>query len=114
MRRDASLKSAIRMLVALVAIAAQAGAVGAGVLDAQKGASAASHFEAGGTNLHYAHSEATCYICRAQHSGDAVTSNAPVASELSPGSVAIAARELDMPAIAPPSARHSRAPPANV
>jgi hypothetical protein len=56
-----------RALVAFVVLAAQVGAAGAGILDAGKGVSTASHFEDGGTNLHFAHNEADCFLCRAQH-----------------------------------------------
>jgi hypothetical protein len=63
--------TAIRTMAAFVALVAQIGIAGAGVLDAREGASAASHLETGGTNLHFAHNEADCYMCRAQHLGDA-------------------------------------------
>ena len=59
------------MMAAFVALFAQIGIVGAGVMDGREGASAASHLETGGTNLHFAHNEADCYMCRAQHLGDA-------------------------------------------
>ena len=62
--------STLRALIAMVVLVAQVGVAGAGVLDAREGSSAASHLENSGTNLHFAHNEADCFMCRAQHLGD--------------------------------------------
>ena len=62
-------------MAAFVALVAQIGIACAGILDAREGASAASHLETRGTNLHFAHNEADCFMCRAQHIGDAAPQN---------------------------------------
>lgn len=104
------LLSATRMVAACVALAAQAGVVGATLLDAQKGVSAASHYEGGGTDLHFAHSEADCVMCRAQHLGDASPFNPEPARQLVAAAPNIFVAVLALRASST-SSQHSRAPP---
>lgn len=104
----------MRLMAALIVLTAQVGIAGAGVLDGHKGASAASHLESGGTNLHFAHNEATCFMCRAQHMGDAV----PFSIE-PPPSVPVMlendlARSIRIAAAAQHVSNATRAPPAAV
>jgi hypothetical protein len=104
----------MRMLAAFVVLIAQVGVAGASVLDAREGASAASHLEQGGTNLHFAHNEADCFLCRAQHIGDATPFNATpldaAPSILQP--VEAAPKQLAVSALH--SSNTSRAPPSRV
>lgn len=105
---------AIRMMATIVAVFAQLGVVGASVVDSQNGSSAAAHFESGGTDLHYAHNEADCFMCRAQHLGDAAPFNmhSPELPTLS--SAAFAVRDEQIVAFSAAGLRNSRAPPATV
>lgn len=101
-------------MAAFVVLIAQVGLVGASVADGREGASAASHFESGGTNLHFAHNEADCFMCRAQHLGDAAPFTAAPLNEtpaFSPG-IAIAAAQFVALRLA--SSNTSRAPPSSV
>ncbi len=106
--------STIRLVAALVVLAAQFGMAGAGVLDGREGASAASHLESGGTNLHFAHNEADCFMCRAQHLGDAAPINIEASSPVLPQSPEVAARALHIVSAEQPLSNASRAPPATV
>ena len=110
----APVRTTIRLVAALVVLAAQAGVVGAGVLDAREGASAASHLESGGTNLHFAHNEADCYMCRAQHIGDSAPFSIEPAPSLALHADGIASQPLQIVAAAHYSSNASRAPPAIV
>lgn len=101
----------VRALVAFVVLAAQVGLAGAAILEAGKGVSTASHFEDGGTNLHFAHNEADCFMCRAQHLDNAALFNpAPecFVSEAAEPCISNGAREF---ADAPSALHLSRAPP---
>ena len=103
--------TAIRLLAAIGVLVAQMGVIGAAAVDARNGASAASHLESGGTNLHYAHNEADCFMCRAQHLGDAAPLKfAPVFPEVSASSDA-AERVYRAVTLAEKSPQRSRAPP---
>lgn len=108
------ISATFRAMVAFVVLAAQLGVAGAGVLDAREGVSAASHLEQGGTNLHFAHNEADCFMCRAQHMEDAAPVNpgpeCPVTQEAE-SSGSSATRGF---ADAVSSPHKSRAPPAIV
>ncbi len=108
------LRNTIRLLVAFVALGAQAGVIGSGVLDARNGANAASHFESSGTNLHFAHNEADCFMCRAQHLGDAapISASATTAVGSVTGGLVYTVREFFSSARV--DLKQSRAPPAIV
>jgi hypothetical protein len=103
--------STLRALIAMVVIVAQVGVAGAGVLDAREGVSAASHLENSGTNLHFAHNEADCFMCRAQHLGDSAPLD--IAPErISPANAQASMAEGARVAVsAPTSPQQSRAPP---
>ena len=60
--RSRLLKTALRLLLALVAIVGQSAVVCIG--SAPDEAGAASHVERSGVSLHHAHNEATCVVCR--------------------------------------------------
>lgn len=106
--------STIRMVAAFVVLAAQFGVVGAGVLDGREGASAASHFENGGTNLHFAHNEADCFMCRAQHLGDAAPFNIEPPRAGLPEATELVAPTVHVVAAVEFFSNTSRAPPTTV
>ena len=109
-----SLRSAIRIMAAFVVAIAQIGIAGASVLDAREGASAASHFEAGGTSLHFAHNEADCFMCRAQHLGDATPFQPAPLHTSGEHSTVVASRSEQFVDIGQRSSNSSRAPPSSV
>lgn len=100
----------IRALVAFVVLVAQVGIVGAGVLDGREGASAASHFENGGTELHFAHNEADCFMCRAQHLNNAAPFDPQASLEVIPVAPQLHVSVVEANAAIASSLR-SRAPP---
>ena len=101
-------------MAAFVVLIAQFGLVGAGVADGRQGASAASHLESGGTNLHFAHNEADCFMCRAQHLGDGTPFSAPALNEAPVLSPIIAIAGAQFVARRLLSSNTSRAPPSGV
>ncbi|MBA3656961.1 MAG: hypothetical protein H0W69_06380 [Gemmatimonadaceae bacterium] len=106
--------TAIRMMAGFVALFAQLGIAGASVIDSQNGANAAAHFESGGTDLHYAHNEADCFMCRAQHLGDAAPFNVAAPGLPAPSGSSVAPRDEQVVAFSAAGPGNSRAPPATV
>ncbi len=102
------------MMAGFVALFAQLGIAGASVIDSQNGANAAAHFESGGTDLHYAHHEADCFLCRAQHLGDAAPFNVHAHGLPAPSLSSVAPHDQQVVAFSAAGARNSRAPPATV
>ena len=103
--------STIRILIAVVVLVAQVGVAGAGVLDAREGASAASHLENSGINLHFAHNEADCFMCRAQHLGDSAQLDIAPEQILPANAQASVAERARAAVSAQTSPQQSRAPP---
>lgn len=88
--------------------------MGAGALDARNGASAAAHFEQGGTNLHFAHNDADCLLCRAQHLGDASPFSVEVLPQQTPVAAPLISGDARIVTLDWNASRQSRAPPATV